>query len=111
MLLGGHAACILLERVEKPTDNKPRGRFVTVADADSPGAIGPSLARRVPHSPPALGPMTISTAGKELNTATLDMRFPLSHPRIGEVGRDADELSGSRNPRKRDDVGRHGAPT
>jgi len=31
----------------------------------------------------------------------VDMSFPLSHDGIGEVGRDANELSGGRKPRKR----------
>jgi len=40
----------------------------------------------------------------------VDTSFPLSHPGIGEMGRDADELPGGRNPGKRNDVGRHGSP-
>ena len=45
MLQGGHAACILVERVEKPTDNGPaRLLCYRVADADSPETIGPALA-------------------------------------------------------------------
>ena len=38
----------------------------------------------------------------------VDTSFPLSHPGIGEMGRDADELPGGRNPGKRNDVGRMG---
>ena len=57
--------------------------------------------------PSRAGPTAISTEEQELNTATnADMSFPLSHPCIGEVGRDADEPSGDRNPGKRDYVGR-----
>jgi len=38
--------------------------------------------------------------------------FPLSHPCMGEVGRDSDELPGDRDPGKQAYVGRrHGAPT
>jgi|SRR5258707_11967280 hypothetical protein len=71
-----------------------------------------SLAQRIPHLPPALGPTTISKEDNELSARRMvDMSFLLPHPGFGEVGRDADELSGRRNPRKRDDVGRHGAPT
>jgi hypothetical protein len=39
------------------------------------------------------------------------MSAPLSHPCIGELGLDVDELQGGQNPGKRDDIGRHGAPT
>jgi hypothetical protein len=62
---------------------------------------------------PAPGSTTISTEDEELNTARqmVDMSLPLSHPCIGEAGRDVDELLGDRNPGKRDDVGRYGAPT
>jgi hypothetical protein len=71
-----------------------------------------SLAPAHPPSPSGAGPTTISKEDNELSpTRMVDMSFLLPHPGFGEVGRDADELSGRRNPRKRDDVGRHGAPT
>ncbi len=56
---GGHAASILVERVEKPTDNRPAPSLCyRVADADSPEAIGPALAPGAfPNTPPrAWGP-------------------------------------------------------
>jgi len=65
------------------------------------------------HFHPAPGLTVISTEEQELKRLPMvDMSFCLSHPCIGEVGRDADELSGDRNPGKRDYVGRrHGAST
>ena len=74
-------------------------------------SIGLSLAPAHPPYPSRAGANDYFDEGKKLNTATPDMGFPLSHPGIGEVGRDADQLSGGRKPRKRDDAGRHGAPT
>jgi hypothetical protein len=53
VLQDGHDACILVERVEWPTDNTSAGRFVgSRLDANSPGD------RPVPlrHTPSALGP-------------------------------------------------------
>ncbi len=59
VLQGEHAACILVERVEKPTDNRPaRLLCYRAADADSPETIGPLLApAHFPTPPPrAWGP-------------------------------------------------------
>jgi hypothetical protein len=64
VLQGGHAACILEERVEKATDNSFALSLLSsqVADADAPAAIGPSSApAHFPTPLPALGPTTIST--------------------------------------------------
>jgi hypothetical protein len=61
---------------------------------------------------PRWGKWTISMEDKKAEQArVVDMSFPLSHPCIGEVGQDADELPEGRNPDRRDHVGRHGAPT
>ena len=72
MLRSGHAACIFLERVEKPTDKRAGTAvlLLQVADADCPcdrPVVGPSA---FPTPPPALGSMTIATGNKEFNTTT-----------------------------------------
>jgi hypothetical protein len=59
VLQGGHAACILVEPVEKPTDNGLASLLCCrVADADSSETISPALApAHFPHTPPcAWGP-------------------------------------------------------
>src|SRR6266849_9630287 len=54
VLQGGHAACILVERVEKPTDNRPARLFLLprgrcrFSRSDRPG-VGPGA---FPHTPP-----------------------------------------------------------
>jgi hypothetical protein len=54
VLLGGHAAYILVESVEKPTDNRSTSLLCwRVADVDSPGTFGPGVAPGAfPHTPP-----------------------------------------------------------
>src|SRR5258705_12850141 len=60
LLRGGHTACILVERVEKPTDNRPARplcypKWLTlIPRCDRPG-VGPGALRR---TPPPLGATT-----------------------------------------------------
>src|SRR5260370_30949470 len=58
VLRGGHAACILVEGVEKPTDNGSASLLCCrAADADSPKTISPRWRRRTsPHPSVRLGP-------------------------------------------------------
>ena len=58
MLQSGHAARILVERVEKPTDNGLASLLCgRAADADSPETISPRWPRRTsPHPSVRLGP-------------------------------------------------------
>jgi hypothetical protein len=58
VLQSGHAACILVKRVEKPTDNESASLLCCrVADADSPETISPRWPRRTsPHPSVRLGP-------------------------------------------------------
>jgi hypothetical protein len=52
VLHGGHAAYILIETVEKPTDNRLASLLhCGRVDADSSETISPSLARRTSHTP------------------------------------------------------------
>src|SRR5258708_8507150 len=64
VLRGGHVACILVERVEKPTDNGSASLLCCgAADADF-RAIGPSLALTLfPRPLHAPGPAATSTLG------------------------------------------------
>jgi hypothetical protein len=70
VLPGGHAACIVIERVENPTDNRPaRLLCCRVADADSlKEAIGPALAPgafpNTLHAPGARGSFDGSTRSR-----------------------------------------------
>src|SRR5215475_5029790 len=72
VLHGSHAACILIEHVGKPTDNRPARLFCCrLADPDSPEAIGRRQPRRISQSPSTrLGPAATSTevTGPELRT-------------------------------------------
>src|SRR5216684_9376307 len=52
VLPGRHAACILVERVEKPTDNRPARLLSYRAADDSPEAISPRWPRRISQHPP-----------------------------------------------------------
>ncbi len=69
VLQRGHAACILVKRVEKPTDNRPaRLLCYRVADADSSEAVHPPLApAHFPtplHAPGARGDFDGSTRSR-----------------------------------------------
>ncbi len=53
MLRSGHAARILVERVEKPTDNGSASLLCgRAADADSPETISPRWPGALPQTPP-----------------------------------------------------------
>src|SRR5262249_42585730 len=63
VLQGGHASWIVVERVEKPTDNRPARSFchptwlMLILQCDRP-VVGPGA---FPHTPPAPGPAATST--------------------------------------------------
>jgi len=72
VLQGGHAACILVKHVEKPTDNRAAPSLCCrVVDADSlkkrSAVVGPGA---FPTTLPVLGSMTILAGNKEFNTTT-----------------------------------------
>jgi hypothetical protein len=57
-----HAACILVERVEKPTDNRPARLLCYRAADDSAEAISPALGPGAfPYTLHAPGPAATST--------------------------------------------------
>ncbi len=80
----------------RPTTDQ-RGRLVTLQVTLILWAIGPSLATMPPRILPRWGQRLFRRKRKSRTRPRMtETRFPLSH---------------RRNPGKRDDVGRHGAPT
>jgi hypothetical protein len=112
LLHGGHAISMIADRVGNPTDRKALQRFATVTDAHrSAMAISHIGANARDPQSRASQPAIVSMMAWSLNTGLVDMSAPLSHPCIGRAGHGCDELQGRQNPGRRDDVGRHGAPT
>ena len=74
VLQAGHAACIPGERVEKPTDNRParslccRKWLMLIPKSFRP-VVGPGALR---HTPPALGPTTITRPRSLQGTTSKD---------------------------------------
>src|SRR5467141_2908600 len=81
----------------RPT-TAPHGRSVAtwltlILQCDWP-IVGPGA---FPHAPPRRGQRLRKTMSRT-RPRMVDMSFPTSHHGIGEVGRDADELSGAGIP-------------